>query len=44
MGQMEMLAAAGREYTDDEINIKNLGILEPGNDFLADIVTRFGRL
>lgn len=33
-----MLAAAHREYEQDQIGADLLGILQPGNDFLQGIV------
>ena len=38
MTQVEMLAAAQREYSQDEIQPEVLKILEPGNEFLQDLV------
>jgi hypothetical protein len=43
MSQVEMLAAAQREYQLDEIQPEVLKILEPGNEFLQEIVDQFGR-
>jgi hypothetical protein len=44
MSQVEMLAAAQREYDDDEIQPQVLKILEPGNEFLQDVVDQFGNI
>jgi hypothetical protein len=43
MSQVEMLAAAQREYQQDEIQPEVLRILEPGNEFLQDVVDQFGK-
>ena len=43
MGQMEMLEAAQREYKEEEVQADVLKILEPGNEFLQDIVDQFGK-
>jgi len=43
MSQVEMLAAAQREYQPDEIQPEVLKILEPGNEFLQEVVDQFGR-
>jgi hypothetical protein len=43
MNQVEMLAAAQREYSQDEIQPEVLKILEPGNEFLQEVVDQFGR-
>jgi hypothetical protein len=43
MSQVEMLAAAQREYGDDEIQPEVLKILEPGNEFLQEVVDHFGK-
>jgi hypothetical protein len=39
----EMLEAARREYELDQIQAEVLRILEPGNEFLRDLVDQFGR-
>jgi hypothetical protein len=44
MSQVEMLAAAQREYDDDDIQLQVLKILEPGNEFLQDVVDQFGNI
>jgi hypothetical protein len=44
MSQVEMLAAAQREYDDDDIQPQVLKILEPGNEFLQDVVDQFGNI
>ena len=38
-----MLAAAQREYSQDEIQPEVLKILEPGNEFLQEVVDQFGK-
>jgi hypothetical protein len=38
-----MLAAAQCEYSQDEIQPEVLQILEPGNEFLQDLVDQFGK-
>jgi hypothetical protein len=43
MNQSEMLDAARREYEDDEIQRDVLEVLSPGNEFLQDVVDRFGK-
>jgi hypothetical protein len=43
MGQMEMLAAARREYQDSEVQPDVLNILQPGNEFLQEVVDQFGK-
>ncbi|KAF2630605.1 hypothetical protein BU25DRAFT_243492 [Macroventuria anomochaeta] len=43
MSQVEMLAAAQREYEQDEIQADTLGILQPGNEFLQEVVDQFGK-
>ena len=43
MSQMEMLEAARREYEEDEVQPEVLKILEPGNEFLQEVVDRFGK-
>jgi hypothetical protein len=43
MSQVEMLAAARCEYSQDEIQPEVLKILEPGNEFLQEMVDQFGR-
>lgn len=40
---MEMLAAARREYQEDEVQPDVLRILEPGNEFLQEVVDQFGK-
>ena len=44
ISQMEMLEAARREYEEDEVQADVLKILEPGNEFLQDVVDQFGRM
>jgi len=41
MSQVEMLAAAQREYQHDEIQPEVLKILEPENEFLQEVVDQF---
>jgi hypothetical protein len=41
MSQVEMLEAAQREYHEDQIQTSVLKILEPGNEFLKDVVDQF---
>ena len=43
MSQAEMLVAARSEYHDDDIQPEILRILEPGNEFLQDLVDQFGK-
>jgi predicted RNA-binding protein Jag len=43
MSQVEMLAAARREYQEDEVQTDVLKILEPGNEFLQEVVDQFGK-
>lgn len=43
MSQMEMLAAAQREYQLEEIQPEVLKMLEPGTEFLQEIVGQFGK-
>jgi hypothetical protein len=43
MSQVEMLAAAQREYQHDEIQPQVLKILEPGNEFLQELADQFGK-
>jgi hypothetical protein len=43
MSQVEMLAAAQQEYQLDDIQPEVLKILEPGNEFLQDLVDQFGK-
>jgi hypothetical protein len=43
MKQSEMLEAAGREYNQDQVQPEVLRILEPGDEFLQDLVDRFGK-
>lgn len=43
MSQVEMLAAARREYEEDEVQPEVLKILEPGNEFLQEVVDQFGK-
>jgi hypothetical protein len=39
----EMIEAAQREYDEDQIHPQILQILEPGNEFLDDLVDQFTR-
>jgi len=43
MSHMEMLEAARREYEEEEVQPGILKILEPGNEFLQDLVDQFGK-
>ena len=43
MSQVEMLAAARQEYEEDEVQMDVLKILEPGNEFLQEVVDQFGK-
>jgi hypothetical protein len=43
MSQVEMLAAARQEYEEDAVQMDILKILEPGNEFLQDLVDQFGK-
>jgi hypothetical protein len=42
MSQCEMIEAARREYEADEVQGQVLRILEPGDEFLQDLVDTFG--
>ncbi|KAF2726505.1 hypothetical protein EJ04DRAFT_183402 [Polyplosphaeria fusca] len=42
MSPMEMLEAARREYEEDEVQPQVLQILQPGNEFLQELVDQFG--
>jgi hypothetical protein len=44
MSQVEMLEAARREYQEDELQPEVLKILEPGNEFLQEVVDQFGKM
>jgi hypothetical protein len=41
MSQVEMLAAAQSEYGQDDIQPEVLRILQPGNEFLQELVDQF---
>ncbi|KAH8723790.1 hypothetical protein GQ44DRAFT_684501 [Phaeosphaeriaceae sp. PMI808] len=43
MSLVEMLAAAQMEYQQDEIQLDVLKILDPGNEFLQELVDQFGK-
>jgi hypothetical protein len=43
MSQTEMLDAARREYEAEELQPDVLNILEPGNEFLQELVDQFGK-
>jgi NADP-dependent 3-hydroxy acid dehydrogenase YdfG len=43
MELVEMLEAARREYQEDEVQVAALKILEPGNEFLQELVDEFGK-
>lgn len=40
---MEMLEAARREYQEDDVQPEVLKILQPGNEFLQEVVDQFGK-
>ncbi|KAK3216157.1 hypothetical protein GRF29_8g2366315 [Pseudopithomyces chartarum] len=44
ISQMEMLEAARREYHEDEVQTDVLKVLEPGNEFLQEIVDQFSKM
>ena len=44
MTQVEMLAAALKEYDEDQVQPEVLGSLDPGNEFLQDLVDQFGKM
>ena len=39
----EMLEAARRKYEDDQLQTEVLRVLEPGNEFLQNLVDNFGK-
>lgn len=41
MSQSEMVQAAAREYTEEDIERKPLHILDPGNELLQELVDDF---
>jgi hypothetical protein len=41
MNQMEMLQAALREYDDDQVQPTTLEVLQPGNNYLQEVVDGF---
>jgi hypothetical protein len=41
MNQMEMLEAARREYHEDQVQPTALAVLQPGNDYLRDVVNDY---
>lgn len=41
MSQVEMLAAAQLEYQEDEVQLDVLETLQPGNEFLQELVDQF---
>ncbi|KAH8726768.1 hypothetical protein GQ44DRAFT_158670 [Phaeosphaeriaceae sp. PMI808] len=41
LNQVELLDAARREYDDSEIDAETLHVLQPGDEFLQDLVDRF---
>ena len=43
MSPLEMLEAARSEYQDDEVQTAVLQVLEPGNEFLQELVDQFGK-
>ena len=42
MSQSEMIQAAYREYKPEQVQEEVLQILQPGNEFLQDLVDKFG--
>jgi hypothetical protein len=44
MKLVDLLAAARREYEDEDIQPGVLSMLQPGNDFLLDVVDQFGKM
>jgi hypothetical protein len=43
MSQSEMIQAALREYEEDQVRGDVLKVLQPGNEFLMDLVDSFGK-
>jgi hypothetical protein len=43
MSQSEMIHAALREYQEDQVQGDVLKILDPGNEFLVDLVDSFAK-
>ena len=43
LSHTEMLAAAWREYHEDQVQDEVLKILQPGNEFLQELVDKFGK-
>ena len=43
MSQVEMFAAARQEYHEDKVYMDIFRILEPGNEFLQEVVDQFGK-
>jgi len=43
MSQVEMLDVARKEYQDDKVQSEVLKVLQPGNEFLQDVVDQFGK-
>lgn len=41
MSQGELIEAARREYMDDQIQADVLQIIQPGNEFLREVVDKF---
>jgi len=41
MNQMEMLEAARREYHEDQVQPTALAVLQPGNEYLRDVVNDY---
>ena len=39
----EMIEAAQREYQEEQLQTEVLRILEPGNEFLQELVDQFGK-
>jgi hypothetical protein len=44
MKQSEMLEAARREYEEDQVQTEVLRILEPGDEYLQDLVDNFSKI
>jgi hypothetical protein len=44
MSPVEMLEAARSKYQDEEVQSSILKILEPGNEFLQELVDQFGMI
>ncbi len=44
LSQIELLKAAWREYQPEHVQREVLRVLEPGDEFLQDLVDQFGRI